>query len=86
MSYLGIIKKGRFSENTADRNLNCYFLEDELTINIISEVVILCSLIHSKEIILEIVQDLAISVLISDCVHYSSREREHKKVHKQVNH
>ena len=57
-----------------------------MTINIISEVVILCSLIHSKEIILEIVKDLAINVLISDFVHYSSREREHKEVHKQVNH
>lgn len=32
--------------------------------------------IHSKEIILEIVKDLAINVLISDHVHYSIRQRE----------
>lgn len=62
----------------ADRNLTCYFLEDKLTINIISDVIIFCILIHMKEIIMEIFR-FGINVLSSYCVHYSSRERKHTK-------
>ena len=50
-----------------------------MTINIIFDVVILCMLIHSKEIILQIFKDLAINVLISDHVHCSKRQREKTK-------
>lgn len=75
---LGIKKKDSFFQNTADRNLNWYFLEDKLIINIIFDVVILCMLIYSKEIILEIFIGLTINVLISDCVHYSKRQKAQK--------
>lgn len=47
-----------------------------MIINIIFDAVILCMLIYSKEIILEIWKDLAKTVLISDHVHI---EKDRKK-------
>lgn len=63
----GIKKKDRISPNTAERNLNWYLLEDKLIVNIIFDVVVLCMLIYSKEIIPEIFIGLTINMLISDC-------------------